>query len=201
MIKSWRSSRAREIESLEALAVACMTPRSRGTIRLRGTDPFMTPIIDHRYISDAEGEDLRVLADGLKVARAIAARHPLADLMGEERVPGPAIRAHYELENFIGAHVAHYCHPVGTCRMGPEKDSESVVDARDRVHGLDNVYVADASILPTIPRANTNLPALVVGERIARWLTPRAPALLQAATPIHLAHLFEIGIRLADGLA
>ena len=64
----------------------------------------------------------------------------------------------------------HYYHPVGTCRMGLAREREAVVDARGRVHGLDNLYVADASIMPVIPRANTNMPALVVGLRIAQWL-------------------------------
>jgi choline dehydrogenase len=64
----------------------------------------------------------------------------------------------------------HYYHPVGTCKMGPETDAAAVVDARGKVHGVDNLYVADAAIMPVIPRANTNLPALVVGERIAAWL-------------------------------
>jgi choline dehydrogenase len=54
--------------------------------------------------------------------------------------------------------------------MGPASDRSAVIDARGRIHGLDNAFVADASIMPVIPRANTNLPALVVGERIARWL-------------------------------
>jgi choline dehydrogenase-like flavoprotein len=156
-----------------AMAVACLTPRSRGTIRLRSADPLAAPIIDHRYISDASGEDLQVLADGLEIARGIAARHPMAKLVGEERLPGGAVRSRSEIENFVRANVAHYYHPVGTCRMGHAQEPESVVDARGRVHGLDNVYVADASIMPTIPRANTNLPALVVGERIARWLVER----------------------------
>jgi choline dehydrogenase-like flavoprotein len=55
--------------------------------------------------------------------------------------------------------------------MGPESDPTAVVDARGKVHGMDNLYVADASIMPVVPRANTNIPALVVGERIAAWLT------------------------------
>jgi choline dehydrogenase-like flavoprotein len=54
--------------------------------------------------------------------------------------------------------------------MGPAADRTAVVDSRGRIHGLDNAYVADASIMPEIPRANTNLPALVVAERVARWL-------------------------------
>jgi choline dehydrogenase-like flavoprotein len=64
----------------------------------------------------------------------------------------------------------HYFHAVGTCKMAPESDATAVVDARGKVHGVDNLYVADASIMPVVPRANTNIPALVVGERIAAWL-------------------------------
>jgi choline dehydrogenase len=152
------------------LELACMTPRSRGSMRIRNADPLTAPIIDHRYLSDPDGEDLRVIADGLEIARRIAASDPLRELIGEERSPGLSIRSRSEIESFISTNVAHYYHPVGTCRIGPASDPGAVVDARGRVHGLDNVYVADASIMPVIPRANTNLPALVVGERIARWL-------------------------------
>jgi choline dehydrogenase len=139
-------------------------------MRIRSADPLAAPLIDHRYISDPDGEDLKVLADGLELARLIAARHPLAELAGEERSPGRTVLSRSEIENFITTKVAHYYHPVGTCRMGHARDLEAVVDARGRIHGLDNVYVADASIIPVIPRANTNVPSLVIGERIARWL-------------------------------
>ena len=64
----------------------------------------------------------------------------------------------------------HYYHPVGTCKMGPESDPDAVVDARGKVYGVDNLYVADASIMPIVPRANTNLPALMVAERVAAGL-------------------------------
>ena len=70
--------------------------------------------------------------------------------------------------------VAHYYHPVGTCRMGPERESEAVVDRQGKVHGLDFLYIADCSIMPVIPRANTNIPAAVVASKVAgdvieRW--------------------------------
>ena len=74
---------------------------------------------------------------------------------------------------FIRANVFGVWHASGTCRMGPASDRTAVVDSRGRIHGLDNAYVADASIMPVIPRANTNVPALVVGERIARWILER----------------------------
>ena len=65
---------------------------------------------------------------------------------------------------------AHYFHPVGTCGMGPDPAAGAVADARGRVHGWDNLYVADAALMPAVPRANTNLPTLVAAERVAGWL-------------------------------
>jgi choline dehydrogenase len=94
----------------------------------------------------------------------------LSRLAGIEISPGGRVASRGEIETFVRANCLHYFHPVGTCRMGPASDSTAVVDSQGRIHGLDNAYVADASIMPVIPRANTNLPALVIGERIARWL-------------------------------
>jgi choline dehydrogenase len=149
------------------LEVACMTPRSRGALRITSADSLVPPIIDHRYLSDPEDEDLRVLADGVALAREIAAR---SRLTGSEISPGSGVVTRTQLESFIRDNCLHYYHPVGTCMMGPASDRAAVVDSHGRIHGLENAYVADASIMPVIPRANTNIPALVVGERIARWL-------------------------------
>jgi choline dehydrogenase len=152
------------------LEVACMTPRSRGALRIASSDSAVPPIIDHRYLSDPEDEDLRVLADGVELARKIGRNRALSGLVGTEISPGSGVASRTEIEAFVRANCLNYCHPVGTCRMGPASDRSAVVDSRGRIHGLDNAYVADASIMPVIPRANTNIPALVVGERVARWL-------------------------------
>jgi choline dehydrogenase len=128
------------------------------------------PIIDHRYLSDPEDEDLRVLADGVALARDIAAKPAMSRLVGGEISLGGSGQTRTETEAFVRANCLHYYHPVGTCMIGPARDRSAVVDARGRIHGIDNAYVADASIMPVIPLANTNLPALVIGERIARWL-------------------------------
>ena len=152
------------------LEVACLTPRSRGVLRLASADSVVAPIIDHRYLSDPGDNDLRVLADGVALAREMAATPAMSRLAGREISPGGSVGARGEIEAFVRANCLHYFHPVGTCRMGPASDPSAVVDARGRIHGLDNAYVADASIMPVIPRANTNLPALVIGERIARWM-------------------------------
>jgi choline dehydrogenase len=151
------------------LEVACLTPRSRGALRITGADIESPPIIDHRYLSDPDHEDLRVLTDGVELAREIATKPAMSRLVGRE-ISLSSIQTRIETEAFVRANCLHYCHPVGTCRMGPATDRGAVVDARGRIHGLDNAYVADASIMPAIPRANTNIPALVVGEQIARWL-------------------------------
>jgi choline dehydrogenase len=139
-------------------------------LRLASADCATAPLIDHRYLSDPDDEDLRVLADGVALARDIAAQPALSRLAGIEISPGGRVASRGEIETFVRANCLHYFHPVGTCRMGPARDSTAVVDSQGRIHGLDNAYVADASIMPVIPRANTNLPALVIGERIARWL-------------------------------
>jgi choline dehydrogenase-like flavoprotein len=75
------------------------------------------------------------------------------------------------LEEAVRAGVDVYFHPVGTCRMGRADDPLAVVDARGRVHGLDGLWVVDASIMPTTPAAGTNLPTIMVAERCAAWIT------------------------------
>jgi choline dehydrogenase len=149
---------------------AIMTPRSRGTVRLSGPDPEAPPIIDHCYFADADAADLAVLADGIDLARRMAACNPLRHLAGEETWPGPGVRDRAALQSHLRTAAAHDYHPAGSCKMGPADDPTAVVAPRGRVHGLDDLYVADASIMPIVPRANTNLPAAVVGERIARHL-------------------------------
>jgi choline dehydrogenase-like flavoprotein len=149
------------------LPVANMTPASRGSVQLTSPDPFATLKIDTAYLSDPEGRDLAILWNGIELVREYACQEPLANLIGEEISP----TVEYKTPEDVRRDNLHYYHPVGTCKMGPESDPTSVVDARGKVHGVDNLYVADASIMPVVPRANTNIPALVVGERIASWLT------------------------------
>lgn len=143
--------------------VACMTPRSRGRLHVTGPDPLAAPRIDHGYLTDAEGHDLAVLRDGLRLAEALLEQPALASALVPERPRDLSDEA-------LRRDVQHYYHPVGTARMGTDA-STSVCDARGRVHGLERVLVADASLMPTVPRANTNIPAIVVAERVAGFLT------------------------------
>jgi choline dehydrogenase len=143
------------------LPVACMTPRSRGWCHVGSADPAALPRIDHAFLSDPEGHDRAVLRAGLEIARELVALEPLHSLIGDEVFAPP--------ERLEDAWV-HYFHPVGTCKMGPASDPDAVVDPRGRIHGLEGGYVADCAVIPTIPRANTNIPAVVVGERVVSWL-------------------------------
>jgi choline dehydrogenase len=149
------------------LPVANMTPLSRGSVSLTSADPFATLKIDTAYLSDLEGRDIAILWNGIELVREYACQMPLVELIGTEITP----TVNYKTPEDVRRDNLHYYHPVGTCKMGPESDPTAVVDAHGKVYGVHNLYIADASIMPVVPRANTNIPALVVGERIAAWLT------------------------------
>jgi choline dehydrogenase len=163
-------SRARDGNWLFAIYAAVMKLRSRGSVRIGGRDPEALPVIDTGYFSDEGGEDLAVLVEGLEQARALAAAEPLASLAGPEIEPCLSLG---ELPDYVCTHGLHDYHPTSTCRMGPASDADAVVDASGRVHGLEGLYAADAAIMPTVPRANTNLPAAAVAEKIAEGLIGR----------------------------
>jgi choline dehydrogenase len=159
-----------------AIYAAIMTPQSRGTVRLSGAAPEAPPVIDHCYFGDAEETDLEVLLDGIKLARRLGNSPPLSDLAGAEVFPGLEQRDRATLRDHLRATATHDYHPVGSCKMGPASDPSAVVDHRGRVYGVERLFVADASIMPVVPRANTNLPAAVVGEKVALLLLGEAAA-------------------------
>ena len=150
-----------EMHGRVAVVVSCVTPQSRGRVDIVSTDPEAHPAIDHDYLGDAAGHDVAVLRDGIAMANALLDHPAVADHVG-------AAVTDLTTDAAIRANVAHYYHPVGTAKMGEGPDA--VCDARGRVHGLDRVVVGDASLFPQIMRGNTNLPAIMTGERIARTL-------------------------------
>jgi len=152
------------------LGAACLTPLSRGSVRLSGPAADDTLLIDHRYLSDPGGYDRARLAEGVERIREIAALPELRGLLGRETRPGPDVAGRRAIERFISQAAVHYYHPAGTCKMGPASDPRAVVDADGRVHGIDGLYVADASLMPAVTSGNTNMPTTVIGERIARSL-------------------------------
>jgi choline dehydrogenase len=134
-------------------AVFAMKPRSRGSVRLTADDPRAPLAIDHGFLRDPRDAD--VLADGVERFRALI--DGFAAFAGPELSPGRDVTA----EHHVAANRRGFFHPVGTCAIG------QVVDGDGRVPGVDGLVVADASIMPTIPRANTNLSVLALAERLA----------------------------------
>ena len=158
------------------LGVACLTPLSRGSVRLTGPGLDDQLVIDHRYLSDPAGYDRARLAEGVERAREVAQAPELRRLLGRETRPGPDVSGRPAIERFLDHAAVHYYHPVGTCKMGPPSDPDSVVDSEGRVHGIEGLYVADASLMPAVTSGNTNMPTAVIGERIARSLLGSALA-------------------------
>jgi choline dehydrogenase len=159
-------------ERLADIFVCVLKPESRGRVRIRSADPEAVPVVEHGFLTDRDGHDLSVLVDGVRLARRLADTKVLSGLCDGELAPGPDLEDG-ELQAYARRWVGGYWHPVGTCRMGPETDVDAVVDGDGRVHGFANLFVADASVMPTIPRANTHLPVLAVAERIAEGLRRR----------------------------
>jgi choline dehydrogenase len=127
-------------------------------------------VIDHRYLSDSGGYDRARLAEGVERVREVAQAPELRRLLGREMRPGPDVSGRQAIERFLDHAAVHYYHPAGSCKMGPASDPDSVVDSEGRVHGIEGLYVADASLMPAVTSGNTNMPTAVIGERIARSL-------------------------------
>jgi choline dehydrogenase len=153
------------------LAVALLTPASRGWLRLQSGDPQVRAEIDHRFLS--EESDTRALLSGLRWAIDAARREPLDAFLGAALQWPPDATDDASLINWIRARHAHYWHPAGTCRMGPDNDPGAVVDSDGRVRGVHGLHIADASIFPQIPRSTPTLPVVVAGERIAAGILRR----------------------------
>jgi choline dehydrogenase len=148
-----------------------MAPRSRGWVRLASGNPTDAPRIHLAHLADAD--DLERMLDAVTEARRLALSKPVAAITaGTELSPGPAFPTDNRdaLAAWVRTAVSTYHHPVGTCAMGPDPALGAVTDSRGSVHGIDGLTIADASIMPTIPTATTNLPTIMVAEHIARWL-------------------------------
>jgi choline dehydrogenase-like flavoprotein len=137
------------------ITVVALQPVSRGSVRLASADPTVSPRIDDGFLSDPAGSDVETLVAGLAVARRLAETEPLRRL---------ARPVEMDDEERVRSTLAAIFHPVGTCAMG------AVVDQDLRVQGVENLYVGDASVMPSIPRANTHLSVLAIAEKLAASL-------------------------------
>ncbi|CAM3677873.1 GMC family oxidoreductase N-terminal domain-containing protein [Halomonas sp. FME1] len=149
-------------------SVCNLNPTSRGTVRLKSSDPHQAPAISPNYLSTPE--DRKVAADSLRVTRHIAEQPAFNKYAPEEVKPGAEYQSDDELARLAGDIGTTIFHPVGTARMGRKDDVMAVVDARLRVRGINGLRVADASIMPTITSGNTNSPTLMIAEKAADWI-------------------------------
>lgn len=151
-----------------SIGTAVVAPRSRGRITLRSADPLAAPAIDFGLLTDADGIDRKVLLAGARLARRIAATAPLAAHNAGELRPGAEAQSDAALLEHLHADLQTVYHPSSTCRMGT--DARAVVDARLRVRGIDGLWVADASVMPSVPRGHPNAVVAMIGQRAAGWI-------------------------------
>jgi choline dehydrogenase len=141
-------------------------PESAGNIHIQSADPFAPPTINYSFF--ATENDRRTAVMAVRRAREIAKARPLADFVDEELAPGPRVTTDDEILDFARSTGRTTYHLVGTCKMG--HGPSSVVDHRLRVHGIEGLRVADASIMPTIVSGNTSIPCMMIGEKCANMV-------------------------------
>lgn len=152
------------------VSIGILNPRSVGCSHVRSADPFEQPAMDPRYLSDPY--DLAMYVRGIAIARGISEQPALRKMIVRETRPGPEVADSASVEDYIKSSVSTSWHMVGTCRMG--LDNNAVVDSQLRVHGIGALRVVDASIFPTIPASNTNIPTIAAAEKAAAMILSEA---------------------------
>ncbi|MBY8977791.1 GMC family oxidoreductase N-terminal domain-containing protein [Rhodobacteraceae bacterium NNCM2] len=151
-------------------SVCVLRPESTGELRITSPDPMAHPAIHPNYL--ATQTDCDAMVEGIKIARRIAKHAPLVDKVTGEHSPGSSVGEDDDaaILDWIRNTATTIYHPTGTCKMGPATDKAAVVDSRLRVHGIEGLRVADASIMPQIVSGNTNAPAIMIGERASDFI-------------------------------
>jgi len=153
--------------------VGPMRSPSRGSVRLKSSDPRHAPAIRFNYM--AEEQDWRDFRAAIRLTREVFAQPALKQYCGEEIAPGAHIGSDEGLDDFVRETVESAYHPCGTCRMGAADDVMSVVDPECRVMGTQGLRVVDSSIFPEITNGNINAPSIMVGEKAADLILDRSP--------------------------
>jgi choline dehydrogenase-like flavoprotein len=143
--------------------VGLMRPAYRGRITLRSADPLAPPVIEHQQLSTQD--DIDQIVEGIAIARDILARSPIARYVTSELRPGPGLTAPEDLRGYVRMAAIPMYHPVGTAKIGRKDDPMAVVDSELQVIGIDGLWVADASVFPSLPAGNTNATAIMVGDK------------------------------------
>jgi choline dehydrogenase len=153
----------RDPEAHGVWASPCLlTPHSRGSVRLASSDPTAKPIVHNAFYSD--GDDMQRMIAGVRLLLDVCAQPAMAPY-AETPFNVPAGGSDEALREHVARTTFEIYHPCGTCRMGD--DAGAVVDTELRVNGLQGLRVVDASVMPTVPRGNTNAPTIAVAERAA----------------------------------
>ena len=144
-------------------------PVGRGELTLISADPDTQPRLDYRYFSDPW--DLRRMRDGVRILNELLQHPTFKSLVIERLSPtDEELASDNALDAWILQHAGTAFHSSGTCKMGPASDSLAVVDQYCKVHGLENLRVVDASVMPDLIRANANCPTIMIAERVADWM-------------------------------
>lgn len=159
----------RDGKTTVALLAVLQGADSRGSVRLRSADPHAKPVIAQNMCADPS--DLARLASCVRDGLALLDQPPLRDLLDAVIIPDPSRPLDdNSLNDFVHRAAFSAYHPCGTLRMAPSSDAGAVVDALGRAYAVDQLVVADASIMPSVPRANTNLTTIMIGEKIGEAL-------------------------------
>jgi choline dehydrogenase len=147
------------------MSVCQLRPTSRGTVRIKSTNPLEPPAMRPHYLSTPE--DRATIVAGMRLARALAATDALEPYVENEYRPGPQVNSDDEILEFVKNTGGTIFHPSGTTRMGPASDPRAVVDPGLRVHGIERLRVVDCGIMPTLVSGNTNVPVVMIAEKTA----------------------------------
>ncbi len=174
-----RINRERRIAKQRGITmnVNVLRSESLGSIHIKSADPAEPPAIRFNFLS-AEMDRAGVLF-AMRKGRELLGTSPVADIVGEELAPGISLQSDDELLEWVRNNAETTYHPVGTCKMG--SDTQAVVDDRLRVHGIEGLRVADASIMPTLTSGNTNAPSILIGEKCSVMVLEDAVAKKAAA--------------------
>jgi len=152
---------------------AVLHPESRGEIKLRSSDPRDKVAIHQNFLS--EKKDWETLRTGFDMVRDVASQKPLDSFRGPEIQPGPNVTSRQDINEYIRRTAWTVHHPLGTCKMGPDKDDMAVVDSQLRVRGAQGLRVVDASVMPDMPGGNINAPIIMMAEKAADLIRDREP--------------------------
>jgi choline dehydrogenase len=152
------------IKRMMPVSAHLLEQRSRGRVFLQSADPHDLPGVDSQMLEHPE--DLKAMLEAMHFIDDLVHKGPAREFYGPLIQPGPGD----EWGKFARSTYDSYHHGVGTCKMGPASDQTAVVDEKLRVYGMENLWVGDASIMPVVSHANTNLTSIMIGERLADFV-------------------------------